>query len=60
MSRRVGDRWVGGGPVGESMVGGPWNTCRLVSGRLSVVSASVEHISVGRWSIVGGRWSVVL
>ena len=42
-----------------SVVGGRWNTCRLVGGRLSVVGgsvvgASVKHLSVGRWLVVGG------
>ena len=42
----VGGRWVGGGPVGGSVVGsrcsvGWWRTCRWVSGRLSVVGGFV-------------------
>ena len=35
---------------------GWWSTCWWVGGRLSVVSGSVEHLLVGRWSVVGGRW----
>ena len=58
------DRWVGGRPVGASMVGcrwsvGQWRTCRWVVcrwlvGRWLVVSGSVEDLSVGHWSVVGG------
>ena len=28
----------------------------LVGGWLSVVGGSVQDLSVGRWSVVGGRW----
>ena len=46
-----GGRWVDGRPAG----------CRWVGGRPvgeSVIGGSVEELSVGRWSVVGGRWAV--
>ena len=70
----VSGRWVGGGPVGGSVVSclwsvGWWRTCRWVGGRLTVVGGlvedlsvdgSVKDLSVGRWSVVGCRLSQVL
>lgn len=57
----VGGWWVGETFVSESAVGcwwllGWWSTCWWVGGQLSVVSGSVEHLLVGRLSVIGGRW----
>ena len=49
---RAGDWWVGGGSVGESVVGGLVE--HLSVGRWSVISELVEHLSVGRLSVVSG------
>ena len=61
MGRRVGDQWVGGGPVGESEVSGwwsvgQWSTFCWVNGRLLVVGGSVKHLPVGRRSVIGEQW----
>ena len=45
----VGGWWVGGGPVGGSVVGCWWSVGRLKTCRW--VGGSVENLSAGRWLV---------